>query len=156
MASVIIPTIIVKTTQIVADKAVDKVPVLIGLKNKINKFAESKPLLNKIFKEPRKQGPLKSDNFIKRSVRATANGFQKVIDTITVVPLLFKKFGKPKTVPPSPLRKLGLAVVGSAALAASIKPVDKLVQKIVDDIIHPFIYKETDITNNATLNEKRS
>lgn len=129
LASVILPTAVVKTAQIIASKSVDKMP---ELKNKIKSFISKRQNIDKFINKFADKSNEQKSMLIKFS-----HGFQKIIDTVTVIPRFIKlKENK------SGLRNIGLAVVGFTALAAAIKPIDKFVEKtVVDKAVHPLLYK---------------
>jgi len=129
LASVILPTAVVKTAQIAANKVIDKMPVV---KEKVKSFA-NKNLKVANFIEKFSDKNHDNPNFIVRF----AHQFQKIIDTVTVIPTIIKL---PQN--KSGIRNLGLAIVGFTALAAAIKPIDKLVEhvivpKAVDPVLYP-------------------
>jgi len=130
LASVILPTAVVKTAQIVANKVIDKVP---AAKEKIKSFA-NKNLKVANFIEKFSDKNIENPNLVVRF----AHQFQKIIDTVTIVPRLIKL---PQN--KSGLRNAGLAVVGLTALAAAIKPIDKLVEHvIVPKAVDPVLYRK--------------
>jgi len=132
LASVILPTAVVKTAQVAADKAIDKMP---NLKNKIKSFVSQRESLNKFIN---KFADKHTES--KTVLNKISHSFQKVVDTITVVPR-FIKLRQNK----SGLRNVGLAMVGFTALIAAIKPIDKFVEHVlIDKIVHPILYKKTE------------
>jgi len=130
LASVILPTAVVKTAQILADKAIDKMP---AVKNKVSTFvSERKSLSNfiNIFADK----TAGKENLLHK----ISHGFQKGIDIITIIPMFIKSKSNK-----SGLRNLGLAAVGFISLGLAVKPVDKFVEKIIDKIVHPVLYKNS-------------
>ena len=90
LASVLFPTAIVKTSQVVAGKAIDLMPK--SIKNPIKNFIEDKLKLKGILKKlaDHEEKALPPDAGFKDKffdkLNAAGHRFQKVIDTITVVP----------------------------------------------------------------------
>jgi hypothetical protein len=130
LASVILPTAAVKTGQIIAGKSIDKMP---KLKDSVKEFVTKRPSLQKFVHRFRDKSAAEESNLMK-----FAHGFQKVIDTITIIPRFIKA---PEN--KSGLRNIGLALAGFTALGLAIKPIDHFVESIVvEKGVDPLLYKE--------------
>ncbi|MDD3419131.1 MAG: hypothetical protein PHE78_00870, partial [Candidatus Gastranaerophilales bacterium] len=134
MASVILPTAAVKASQAVANKVIDSKFFASHKKSLTEKISKNKTIskfLHRFADKP--HDPIKA----KKPLTKFAHGFQKVLDTITVAPLLFKhKANK------SGARNLGLAAVGLATLGMVIKPIDHFVEHtVIKNFVHPAVHK---------------
>ena len=132
MASVIFPTAAVKASQAIANKIIDSKP-LEATRNNLAKKIEKNTSLNSFLK---KFEDKQHNNNQEKALTKFAHKFEKVLNTITVAPLLFKpKQNK------SGLRNLGLAAVGLTTLGMVIKPIDKVSEHLVHSFVKPVLDK---------------
>lgn len=129
LASVILPTAVVKASQLLAERSIDHMP---GVKNNIKAFVDKraglKKLVNKFADKPLNN---------KSALNKFAHGFQNVVNHITVIPALVKS-----TPNKSGLRNIGLALVGLTTLSMIIKPIDKFVHNVIlPKVVDPLLYK---------------
>ncbi len=156
LASVLLPTCIVKTAQTVTDKAINKFrkplsPIIDPIKNFVKKSPDFSKFIDN-FKDK------EFNKHTAKSVDKFAKGFVECIEKVTVVPWLFKKCQGDKAVPKSGMRNIGLALVGITALLAAIKPIDKFTEHFISKAIHPLLYgnKKQNIETKETKVVKKT
>lgn len=130
MASVIFPTAAVKASQAIANKVIDSKhfeqhkSTIVGY---VQKNEQTQKFLQKFADKPHSGNP-------PSQLMKFAHGFEKVLNHITVAPLLFKpKQNK------TGLRNVGLAFVGLTTLAMVVKPIDKFAEHIIHKAVKPTV-----------------
>lgn len=127
MASVILPTAAVKASQALTNKILDSKALEETRLSIADNVKKNQPLSNFIQKFADKPHSNKPPTALMKF----AHKFEKVLNTITVAPLLFKQKQNK-----SGLRNIGLAITGLTTLALVIKPIDKASEHIISKIMH--------------------
>lgn len=129
-ASVILPTAVVKTSQVVANKVID-LPVMQPLVNQARGLLKSMKPVDGLLHHLRDKPTHGSGSWLTNM----AHGFQKVLDTVTIAPL-FLKLPEQK----SGARNVFLAGVGLTTLALSTKWIDHFTETVIlDKLVRPLL-----------------